>query len=317
MLDSGQLNELIFVNDGSTDATADIAAQYPITVLTGGGTGPGAARNLGWKAASSELIWFIDSGCVAEPDALNKLLPHMADTAVAGVGGSYANLYPNSLIASLIHEEIVFRHRRMAQDVDFLATFNVIYRKDVLQQTGGFDESLKLAQDAELAYRIIASGHRLRFEIQSRVGHHHPRNLWRYLKTQARQGYFRVMLYRSHPGMMSGDSYAGLVDYLQPPVALLGCLSLLCIGTFWGRYLSLALFGLLFILQIPCTYRLVVQHQRTMFHFLWFGCVRALSRGFGLLAGALHLPMSTRGNPGLVVPVEPTVLVESNGEGQS
>ncbi|MEM9589673.1 MAG: glycosyltransferase [Planctomycetota bacterium] len=209
---SGQLEEIIFVDDGSTDATAEIAARYPVRVIRGTGQGPGSARNLGWQAAESELIWFIDSDCVAEPDALKKLLPHMTDPEVAGVGGSYSNLYPDSLIATLIHEEILARHRRMPQSVNFLATFNVIYRRYVLQYVDGFDESLKLAQDAELAYRIIAAGHRLRFEFESRVGHHHPRSFWRYLRTQCRQGSYRMKLYRSHPSMVSGDSYAGLID---------------------------------------------------------------------------------------------------------
>src|SRR6056297_2404169 len=215
------LKEIIFVDDGSTDSTAEIASRYPVRIIQGTGQGPGAARNLGWQAADSELIWFIDSDCVAEPDALEQLLRHMNDPQVAGVGGSYANLYPDSLIATLIHEEIVARHRRMKREVDFLGGFNVLYRRSVLTELGGFNEALKLAQDAEIAFRVRAAGHRLNFELDSRVGHHHPRNLWRYLKTQTRQGFYRVKLYRQHPTKISGDSYAGVLDYLQPPLALL------------------------------------------------------------------------------------------------
>ena len=138
------MTEIVFVDDGSTDETPHIAARYPVTVLTGKGQGPGAARNLGWRATECELIWFIDSDCVAEPDALEKLLPHLNDPEVAGVGGSYANLYPESLVASLIHEEIVARHRRMRREVNFLATFNVIYRRSVLSALSGYNEELKL-----------------------------------------------------------------------------------------------------------------------------------------------------------------------------
>src|SRR6056297_2753122 len=123
------LKEIIFVDDGSTDSTAEIASRYPVRIIQGTGQGPGAARNLGWQAADSELIWFIDSDCVAEPDALEQLLRHMNDPQVAGVGGSYANLYPDSLVATLIHEEIVARHRRMKREVDFLGGFNVLYRR--------------------------------------------------------------------------------------------------------------------------------------------------------------------------------------------
>ena len=283
------LTEIIFVDDGSTDATPEIAARYPVRLIRGTGQGPGAARNLGWQAAETELIWFIDSDCVAEPDALEKLLPHMNDPHVAGVGGSYANLFPESLVATLIHEEIVARHRRMKREVDFLATFNVIYRRSVLAELGGFNEELKLAQDAELAYRVRAAGHRLNFELQSRVGHHHPRNLWRYLKTQARQGYYRIKLYRQHPTKISGDSYAGMLDYVQPPLALLTCVALAGTLMSAGKYVFAVLLIALLITQLPMTWRLLRQHHLRMLHFIWFGSVRALARGIGLAQGVFEL----------------------------
>ncbi|MEM9365522.1 MAG: glycosyltransferase [Planctomycetota bacterium] len=284
---AAELREIIFVDDGSTDSTPEIASRYPIRVLTGQGQGPGAARNLGWRAADSDWVWFIDSDCVAEPGALRNLLAHTGHPRIAGVGGSYSNLYPDSLVASLIHEEIVSRHRRMGNEVNFLATFNVLYQRGVLQQVGGFDESLKLAQDAELAYRVIAAGHRLRFEIDSRVGHHHPRNIWRYMRTQARQGYYRVMLYRQHPTKMSGDSYSGLLDFLPPPVGLL-CLVLspaMVLGAAPVSYVGLALVMALIILHMPVTLRLVRQLDPTMLNFLWFGSLRAIARGVGLACG--------------------------------
>lgn len=291
--EAGQLKEIVFVDDGSTDETPKIAARYEVKVLTGKGEGPGAARNLGWQASDSNLIWFIDSDCVAEPDALEKLLPHLNDPDVAGVGGSYSNLYPESLIASLIHEEIVARHRRMGNDVNFLATFNVLYRRDALLQISGFNEHLKLAQDAELAFRVIAAGHRLRFEIDSSVGHHHPRNLIRYLRTQFRQGFYRMMLYRSHPAKISGDSYAGLLDYVQPP---LGVLTFLCLPLMWtlaGRIVFVLLSGILITLQLPMTLQLIVQNGPKMSHFLWFGSIRAIARGLGMAWAMIDFAFGT------------------------
>ncbi|WP_404310027.1 glycosyltransferase [Neorhodopirellula lusitana] len=296
LLKSGDLTEIIFVNDGSTDSTADIAAKYPITVLAGKGEGPGSARNLGWRHATTDLVWFIDSDCVARPDALSRLLPHIDDDQVAGVGGSYDNLHPESLLATLIHEEIIARHRRMPAEVNFLATFNVLYRREVLAEVNGFDETLKLAQDAELAYRIRAAGHRLRFDILSKVGHHHPTNLWRYLKTQARQGYYRMALYRRHPGKMKGDSYASLLDYVQPPLAMLtlASLPLLVVG-FWSRnvvaLIPCILAAMLFLLQFPMTSALIHgsdgwQRLRVA-GFAVMSFVRSFARGVGMTLGAL------------------------------
>jgi len=302
-LEQGGLQEILFVDDGSTDNTAEIARRYPVQVITGTGSGPGAARNLGWRQAQGEYIWFIDSDCVAEPDALQKLIPHLDNPEVAGVGGSYANLYPDSLLATLIHEEIIARHRRMPQDVNFLATFNVIYRQQVLEEVGGFDETLKLAQDAELAFRIVQAGYQLRFEIDSRVGHHHPRQLSRYLRTQARQGYYRVLLYRLHPGRMRGDSYAGISDYAQPPLAALSFAALPTCFVSGGWLVSTTLTMLLILLQIPVTVSLTQQAGRRMLIFPAFGCLRAYFRAAGMVVGACSQKQraSKKHSSGLVV----------------
>ena len=126
LLEGSPLDEIIFVDDGSKDNTAAIVAESPVTCLAGAGTGAGAARNIGWRAAKHPLIWFVDSDCVAEPEALTRLLPHLEDPHVGGVGGSYGIMTAESLLACLIHEEIVERHLRMPKRVNFLATFNVL-----------------------------------------------------------------------------------------------------------------------------------------------------------------------------------------------
>jgi cellulose synthase/poly-beta-1,6-N-acetylglucosamine synthase-like glycosyltransferase len=318
LLRRGELAEIIFVDDASTDETAAIVAQYPITCLKGQGNGPGAARNLGWRAARTPLVWFIDSDCVADPDALSLLRPHLRDERIAAVGGSYGNMRPDSLLACLIHEEIVERHRRMEPDVNFLATFNVLYRRSVLEELGGFDERFRLAQDAELAYRVQERGYRLRFELGSRVGHFHPTRLRAYMKTQARQGYYRVMLYRRHPAKMAGDHYSGLVDYIQPPLALIMVTGLAvaplaitaagrpAAGPWPSLLLSLPASAavLLLLTTLPLALRMVMRTHRL--RYSWFvpmSFARSIARGLGMLCCLGRLarpaPLALDGRAGL------------------
>lgn len=101
-------------------------ADYPVRCLSTGGKGPAAARNLGWQTAKHQLIGFIDADCVPEPDARARLLPNLEDTRVGGVGGRYGNLRPESLLACLMHEELVERHRTLPDEVNDLAGFNVL-----------------------------------------------------------------------------------------------------------------------------------------------------------------------------------------------
>jgi cellulose synthase/poly-beta-1,6-N-acetylglucosamine synthase-like glycosyltransferase len=289
LLGGALLREIIFVDDGSTDKTREIVASFPVILLEGEGRGPGAARNLGYRHASHAFVWFVDADCVAEPDALDKLMPEMMDPKVGAVSGSYGNMRPNSLLACLIHEEIVERHRRMRGDVDFLATFNVVYRRDALQKVGGFDERFLKGQDAELSWRVMAAGYRLRFALDSRVKHFHEDRWKTYLRTQKDQGYWRVFLHLSHHGHAAGDSYSNWVDHLQPPVAMMSLVSLpLWLIPPWGA-VNAGLLGLLALLQIPMTFRLV-RRTRSLRYLFFSGMsmVRAFWRGVGMSRALLQ-----------------------------
>jgi len=282
------VQEVLFVDDGSTDDSATIAAAEGATVLAGSQRGAGAARNQGWRAASCEFIWFVDSDCVASDSALAALLPHFDEAPVGAVGGAYDNGCPDSLVACLIHEEIAVRHRAMPTDVDFLASFNVLYRREVLVALDGFDERYMRGQDAELAFRTIDAGYRLRFEHNSRVAHFHERKLSAYLRAQYLQGYWRAFLHLEHPGRATGDSYSRLSDHLQPPVALLTVASLPFFGIPATAWLPLACFGSLALLQVPMAFRLA-RHAglRIATCFAAMSALRSYWRGFGLARGTL------------------------------
>lgn len=291
------LGEILFVDDGSSDDTASIVRNYPVRAIVGPRLGPGAARNAGWREAKFRLVWFVDADCVAEADALDKLLPYFAERRVAGAGGSYANARPDSLLACLIHEEIALRHRRMSKRVDFLGGFNVVYRREVLEGVGGFDEHRYNgprspgAEDAELAYRVVAAGHELRFDRRSRVAHHHPTRLMRYLRAQRDHGYWRVFLHMRYRRTTGGDAYSGFSDHIQPPLALLHFPVLACalaVGVYRPTW---ALPALLAACQIPVTAGMVRDTRRM--RYLWFiplGFVRSFWRAAGMLQGLAAYP---------------------------
>lgn len=280
-----RLDRIVLVDDGSRDGTAQAAMSRGIEVVSGRGGGPAAARNLGWRVASTDLVWFVDADCVAAPDALERLLPAFDDGAVAGVGGTYGIAPDATLLERLIHEEIMVRHARMPAEVDFLATFDVVYRRTVLEGLKGFDERYLKAQDAEFAFRVIEAGHRLRFVRSSVVQHFHADRLSRYLKVQCAQGRWRVALHLEHRGRGRRNSYSSALDHLQPfvPMAMVPALAAPWLGTPW--WVAVLPVVVLFLLQLPMAAAMCSLAGPSMIAFVPLGVVRTFARCLGLCLG--------------------------------
>jgi cellulose synthase/poly-beta-1,6-N-acetylglucosamine synthase-like glycosyltransferase len=297
ILERGDLQRIIVVDDGSTDGTAEIAEKFPVTCIRSEAGGRSSARNRGWQAAEEEIIWFVDADCEAEPDALAELLPCFNDPQVGGAGGSYKLLEGRGLLYRLVHEEIIERHRRMPNRVNFLGTFNAAYRRSVLETFGGFDPSLARAQDADLSYRVCGAGYRLGFCAASRVAHNNYTTWWPYLRAQAQQGYWRVWLHLRHTSHAAGDSYSDAFDHVQPPLAMLLLASLPLLIPPPTRFLAPSVGIALALVQVPMTVRLVRRTKRLAYLcFAAMSFVRAFARGLGLAWAVLaYLPSRLTG----------------------
>ena len=282
--------EVIVVDDGSTDDTPAIIETFPVRYVRQENRGPAAARNRGARIARGDVIAFTDADCVPEPDWIEGLVNRFDHTTV-GVGGTYGIRNDSSLLARLIHEEIVVRHKNFRDTVDFLGSFNVAYKKDAFEAAGGFDESFTFAsaEDNDLAYRLQDAGGLLRFVPGARVAHYHPTKLRPYLKTQLRHGYWRMKLYAKHPQRSAGDQYAGLGELLGPPLSLVLAAGILALPLINQTYFSLAV--VLFAVYYGA---LTAKFDRTIGRRigLWGGIVfrsmtmlRDLARGIGLIGG--------------------------------
>lgn len=288
--------DVVVVDDGSTDGTAAVAESRGARCIAQEPRGPAAARNRGAAATTSDVVAFTDADCVPRPDWVERLIAALDDEAGA-VGGTYDIANPESMLARMIQAEVALRHRRFGRDVDFLGSYNLAVRREAFEAVGGFDEdfSAASAEDNDLAYRLTAAGWKLRFAPEAVVAHHHPDRLGRYLRTQARHGFWRVRLYAKHPKRASGDRYAGLADLAAPGIALVFLALLLGLPLLWaltpmGRLVYASALFVVFIvyaaIRVPPAARLAI-HARNPRYFE-FGDVCALrdvARGLGMLRG--------------------------------
>jgi glycosyltransferase involved in cell wall biosynthesis len=151
--------EIVVVDDGSTDDTAAVARRYPVRYLQGGGRGAAAARNLGIRAATGELVAFLDDddvwleGHVAPHLAVLRADPEVALVFAQGIlaDTDLRPVFPPSPAAPLPSGDVFAYSLRQSVQWN-----TVVARRRVLLDLGGFDESLDGAEDWDLQLRLAA-----------------------------------------------------------------------------------------------------------------------------------------------------------------
>lgn len=285
--------EVIVVDDGSTDQTVSQAQRAGARVVQQSNQGPAAARNTGWRAAQGEIVLFTDSDCRPHRDWAKRLLTGFTTLELGAVAGSYGIWNSNSWLARNIHEEIKSRHAKMGGFIRVFGSYNVAIRKEVLEKLNGFDENYRRAsgEDNDLSYRMLKAGFTIGFRPEALVDHCHQESILSYLKEQARHGYYRMLMYRTHPSMVAGDDYTRIKDIVEPPLALvllvLGAVSLLLDGMATQLLLGLALaYCLLQVVDLIGQSGLASGFNRWPYAGVTF--LRGFARGLGMAAGLVR-----------------------------
>jgi GT2 family glycosyltransferase len=164
---SRPVDEIIVVDDGSTDGSAALAAAAGagVIALPAGPRGPAFARNRGVEAASGNLLVFIDADVVVHADTLARMEKVFEEkTDVAALFGSYDDKPPvrtaASLYKNLLHHHV---HQHSGPEAGtFWAGCGAI-RRSVFQTVGGFDESYRRPsiEDIDLGVRLRRGGQRI------------------------------------------------------------------------------------------------------------------------------------------------------------
>ncbi|RFU39353.1 glycosyltransferase, partial [Actinomadura logoneensis] len=158
-------------------------ADERLRVLRSGGRGPAAARNTGWRAASSEWIVFLDDDVVPDPDWARRLHDDLAGLpgAVAGSQGRVTVPLPAD------RRPTDWERNTAGLETAAWITADMAYRRPVLMLVGGFDERFRRAfrEDADLALRVTGAGHGL-VRGERHVTHPaRPAGFWASVRAQA------------------------------------------------------------------------------------------------------------------------------------
>jgi len=199
---------VIVVDDASADpgAIAAIAAAHGARVIRRPvNGGPGAARNTGLAAASTELVAFLDSDCVPEPGWLDRLLPHFADPAVGAVaprivpheaGASWLARYEgaSSTLDMGARPSVV----RPGARVSYVPGAALVVRRSAAG--AGFADGMFVGEDVDFVWRLAAAGWRVRYAPSATMGHDHRVRLGAWFSRRADYGTSAAALEQRHPG---------------------------------------------------------------------------------------------------------------------
>ncbi|MGN2635770.1 mycofactocin biosynthesis glycosyltransferase MftF [Nocardia takedensis] len=187
------LERLLAVLRGHNVIVVDDGSDQPVLIPEGRGSrcnvtvlrqdrqqGPAAARNAGLRAATTEFVAFLDSDVVPRSGWLEVMLGHFSDPEVALVAPRIVALDPESNALAR------YEHTRSSLDlgrresavhsrgsVSYVPSAALLVRRRALLAEGGFDESMRVAEDVDLCWRLESAGWRLRYEPAAHVAHDH------------------------------------------------------------------------------------------------------------------------------------------------
>ena len=165
-------SEIIVVDDGSTDAGADLvrrlAAGRPLTLLQRPNGGQSSARNLGIRHASGTHVALLDQDDIWYPEHLEALAQPFLTPRIPPLGWTYSNLDEidegGAMVAQSYLRLLPFHHPKrdlfacLSNDMFVLPSASLVSREALLQ-VGGFDEALCGYEDDDLFLRLFRAGY--------------------------------------------------------------------------------------------------------------------------------------------------------------
>jgi GT2 family glycosyltransferase len=165
---------LIVIYGSSTDRTREIAEEFTNKVFWDEDKGLGAARNLGVRKATSEIVAMIDTDVILTEGWYEILIRYFEDPEVAAVMGTCIFGY------GCLPLERFWKYKA-ARDEESWGCHNTMFRRQVVLQVGNFNETIRGAgEDYDLYLRLLDAGYKWVWVREGTA--YHPMTMYEHLK---------------------------------------------------------------------------------------------------------------------------------------
>lgn len=208
--------EVIVVDDGSSDNTAEIAESLGfanVRVVRVPNGGKPAALNIGTAWARADVIVMVDGDTIFEPDSVYELVQPFADPRVGGVAGNVKVGNRQSIVARWQHIEYVIGFNLDRRMYDILQCMPTIpgaigaFRREALSDVGGVSHET-LAEDTDLTIAMGRAGWKVVYEEKARAWTEAPSTIAQLWKQRYRWSYgtMQAMWKHRHAVVEKGPS---------------------------------------------------------------------------------------------------------------